>query len=489
MLFESKAEEIVKQSLKRAKDVAEINRKQSSRNRLKIYHDDWDDILNAKLKEEFTELNYKGLKLTRDTSQNILKKVVNEISLVYKRPPERIFEPKVDAYTEILENIRVNVFMKKINRYTTLLNDTIIHVPWNYKENAITKLQMITPDICTVIQNEDDPETIDALWYAVDYWDSPTVVDEQWFVFWSQEQHFLFTEGGKIEPPTDENTDMINPYGELPFVFVHNQQIDGQFWNDLTGDDLITGCVWNGKKKSLKNYYFKHASFKQPYAIGAELKLPPELRSDPSTIWTLEGKGEIGMLDLTVAFGEFDKTMLKDVNDFLATYNLSVDMFAVSPTEMSGRALKIKNQGLLDIRENQIEMYRGVEVDLFRVIAMVHNYHSTAKKINEKAKLETDFPEPEMYFDPMEKLKKDKAELEAGIISPGVFYMRYNPDVKEEEKAEEKMRENLEKYREMKDDIGLILGDMGVKSKVTEVSTPGKESKQENKDKKQDKKQ
>jgi hypothetical protein len=491
MLWQSKAEQVVRESLKRAKDIAEQSRKDAMKNRLKIYRDDWRQLLDDELAREFTKENYKGLLLTLDYSQNILKKVINEISLVYKRPPERMFEPMVEMYEEILSRLNLDVFMKKINKYMNLLNDVLIYVPWDYEAEDIAKLKIITPDCCSVVQNEDDPETIDALWYDIDWYDSPTKVKEKWYVFWSKEKHFYFSEAGEVKAPAEDNQDMVNPYGELPFVIIHRDQIDGQFWNDTGGNDLINGCLWNGKKKTLKNYYFKHASFKQPYAIGAKMKMPPEVRSDPSTIWQLEGSGEIGTLDLTAAFNEFDKTMLKDVNDFLSTYNLSVDMFAISPAEASGRALKIRNQGLIDLREDQIEVFRIAEQDLFKIITMVHNFHTTGKKINNKAKLETDFPEPEMYTDPMEKLRKDKAEMEGGIISPGTFYMRYNPDCKNEEDGEEKLRENLKKVADIKNEgFGLYLGEVAVKEKKKSPEiTADKESKQEAKDKKQDKKQ
>ena len=89
MAYISRVEFMVLQSFLKAKAREEENRKTKAGIRLAIYHDDWEDVLTARMKALFCEENWVRLRLSRNTSQNILKKVVNEVSSLYKREPAR----------------------------------------------------------------------------------------------------------------------------------------------------------------------------------------------------------------------------------------------------------------------------------------------------------------------------------------------------------------------------------------------------------------
>ena len=446
-LFKSKAGAVVLRSYMEAKKQEEQSRKERAGERLAIYHDDWDGILETILRGQFIKANYKKIKLLRNTTQNILKKVTDDISIVYKVAPTRNYNDD-ETVAEIYDYLRIDEFMADVNRYASLLNDAQIRVGWDVELQRIT-LDLQTPANTSIIQRDNYPQQAAAVYYEIEYADDqfkPQKIN----VFWSDFEHFLFDDKGNVRPPADDNPDMLNPYKKLPFVFLHMRPIPGMFWNPTGGKDLVDGTTITGMKRTLKDYLTKCQSFKQLWFRANKGDVPPEMAMDPMSAFLLTGENsEVGILDLTAQFNEMEQSMQSDINSFLATYGLSIDMFATSGEEASGKALNIKNRGLREIREKQLPIFRRVEGELFEMIRLVWNTWNPNSQIPE-IEFKIDFAELETYIEPMEKRKQALDDVKNGIISPGKYYMMFNPDVTDEEEAEARMTENLLKYKNMK---------------------------------------
>lgn len=456
-LFESKAAQVVLRSYLQAKAIEETNRKAKANERLAIYHDDWDSILETILAGQFHPDNYKKIRLLRNTTQNILRKVVDDVSVVYKVVPTRDYgeNPILD---DIYGYLDIDEFMKQVNQYAFLCKDLLLRVGWDAELAKIT-LDINTPANTSVIQRDNYPQQAAAVYYEIEYIDDQFKVEKK-YIFWSDYEHFVFTEKeiGKgmtfvAEDPTGsegKNPDMENPYQKLPLVVLHMKPLPGMFWNTSSGSDLIQATTTTGFKRTMIDYLFKHSNFKQPVITADDAdKIPKDLLMDPLTAWGLTGNATASLLDFSAAFDELDRKIQSDINATLATYGLSVDMFTISPNEASGKALQVKNRGLQEIREAQLPVFRRVEQELFEMIRVVYNTYN-AGKIPETLEFKIDFAELEAYQDPMEERKQAQWDVENGIISPGQFYMAFNPDVTKEEKAEKIMSENLAKYKNMK---------------------------------------
>ncbi len=447
-LFKSRAAATVLRSYLEAKAREEQSRKTKANDRLAIYHDDWDDILESILRSQFIDQNYKKIKLLKNTTQNILKKVVDDVSIVYKVAPTRNYNDN-ETIAHIYEYLQIDEFMADVNRYATLLNDVLIRVGWDDELKQIT-LDLQTPANTSIIQRDNYPQHASAVYYDIEYADDQFKTGKV-NVFWSDFEHFLFDEKGNVRPPAEDNPNMINGYGKLPFVFIHVRPLPGMFWNPTGGQDLVNGTTITGMKRTLKDYLMKFQSFKQLwFRVADKADVSPEIASDPASAFRLTGENaEVGILDLTAPFNEMEQSLQSDINSFLATYGLSIDMFAASGEEASGRALNIKNRGLREIREKQLPIFRRVESQLFEMIRLVWNTWNPKAQIPE-IEFKIDFAELETYIEPMEKRKQAQDDVKNGIISPGKYYMMFNPDVTNEEEAEKRMSENLLKYKNMK---------------------------------------
>lgn len=455
------AKQAVETSLLKTKWEADQARQKEAQEKLDIYMDDFKEIVEVKISELFHPDTVKRLRYHVNQSQNILKRVINEISTIYKGEAQRSLDPANTRYDEIKKVNNLDTICKKINRYTNLLNETLLKV--GFRDDQIV-FDIITPNICTVIQNEADPTKADAIIYAVTQANTRGSTKIRYH-YWSLDGDYLiFNESFQIVRKIYDSDDRtgelpLYPYIDpetkgfiLPFVISHRQEPDSNFWDQDSGRDLYNAAIMTAIKMTLFDYYFKVGSFKQMYLIGDEADMPADQILDPLTVLRASGGGDadIGVLDREVDMKQLQDAIIFQLNSIINNYGISADQWTLSIAEMSGIALRIRNMPLMEIREDQIPFYRQFERDLFKVTRIVNNAHliGKAQVISEKAEFSVDFAEIVFPEDPAAALKHATDQLKSGLISLGQFYMIFNPDEKDEKEAEKRIIENLTKIQE-----------------------------------------
>jgi hypothetical protein len=456
MAYISKVELAVLQSHLRAKEKEERDRKNKASIRLAIYHDEWREILGDELQSLFCPENWQRLKLTRNTAQNILKKVVNEVSSLYKREPARKLigpdgntiddHPIMDAVTDWTRTLQV------VNRYMNLLNDVGVVVRWD-KDLERLVLDVLTPANTSVIQRDDFAGEAAAAYWEIDgKVDTPIQAEQKRFMYWDDEQHFIFDDKGTVYDPSPngDNPDLVNSYGLRPFAFIHRTKRPGMFWDPDDGGDLIAATINAGVKRTLKDHLYLRQSFKQPWLRGQLGKgVTPAMVTDPATMLTCDVEGEFGVLDLQADFASVDGAISADVDATLGTYGLSLGQFAATE-DQSGVSLEIRNRGLREIREAQVPLFRQFESELFDRMVAIWNVESPEKQVPEGAYLSVDFAEPEVYSDPGKRRDDAEWKLKRGLISPTQFYQLFNPDA-DDETAQKAIEDNMAALAALKD--------------------------------------
>jgi hypothetical protein len=443
------AERLVTVSFLQAKWDADQARQLEAQNKLDLYRDDYEDIIKAAMKNLFHKDNYERLKYHVNQSQNILKRVVNEISMVYKVNAKRTLDKESLRYEELKKEMNFDFKLKKVNRYTNLLNELILKIG---TRGGKLVYDVLTPNICTVIQDENDPTRARAIIYSntlVNTVGSPLIE----YYYWDDMGNYQILNKDKlikkvIYAPGDYPYRDAENLPILPFVVFHRQEPDDTFWDQDTGRDLYNAAILTGVKMTLFDYYFKTASFKQIYAIGDKVDVPSGQVLDPLTVFTASGQGAaVGTLDLQIDMDKLVNALVFQINSIINNYGISADAYTLSVAEMSGRALKIKNRALLELRQDQEPLYRNAEQELFEKTRIINNAHAPRMgwgEIPGDATLELDFGEIEFPEDPKDELEFEKARLKTGIISLGQFYQHFNPDVTDEVEAEKAIIKNLE---------------------------------------------
>jgi hypothetical protein len=143
-----------------------------------MYRDAWDYQIREALRDQFIDDTYNNMKWLVTMELNPLKRIVDEISLIYKKPATRRcvdikmvandegkeIETAVDNenYELAMEDTEINAVQQSVNTYTNLINHTLQKV--EYKDGKIS-FEVINFNNCEIYTDPDDWKTIDAIKY------------------------------------------------------------------------------------------------------------------------------------------------------------------------------------------------------------------------------------------------------------------------------------------------------------------------------------
>jgi hypothetical protein len=484
---------------KRIRTGAKISDKLSVQNLIDIFRDNWGYIIRSELQAQFTEKTYKKMYWLTSQEQNIVKRVVNELSVVYKQPAERL-AVKDDSgeniiydenYQEAIKDTDLDAVMQMVNKYTNLTNQTLLKVVFR---DGKLDFDLINFNNAEIYTHMDDWRKIVAIKYFVGYVfpqkyytsDDPKKVSDQqaWITETGPLQEYSyayiytfgnedleidgteilesdarkFLKGGKIYKVSaaSDKTEVIvdekdNPYRDengdaiLPFVFCPKQYPVEELLDFTTGSDLFDLNINVALDITHLNNLKKYQSYKQPVLRVPDTKgLPPVIRTDPTEPIILqdpEGNAQAYLLDLQARIKEHQETIEKRILSVLTGYGISPQNYTMSATPESGFALKISNMGKLEAREQQLPNYLRIEKDLFDVTRAVWNHHMPGKEISEDSQLMIDFAELEYPLSPQEKMTKQAWLKQNNVITDLDIMLDNNPDLSEEQ-AKKLLEEN-----------------------------------------------
>jgi hypothetical protein len=352
----------------------------------------------------------------------IVKKAINNKSLVYKNPPERIF-PDNDTFDYAKIAPRKNTTMKVLERRTNLLGRPAIQIHWD-----VDHFEYIIHQYYTIL--EMDNYKVKKFAYEIENYGN----SERLFMYWSETENYVANAAGsklKDQGAYGVNDEMVNPYGVLPFVFTYPEEPVGTFY--VSGaDDLIDANHKVNFLLTLLNYLARSTTFKQAFVRGANLEAQ-KLEFGYNKILTLEGEGEIGLLDLTVSLTENIENIKFQIELVLSNNDLNAD-FAGEGSASSGFQLIVENIPLLSLWEDSVDVWREHERSIYEVERVVYNTNTNG---NLPDKMSVDFAEVKFPVAPAELREQDGWELEKGLTSLIRIKQRENPDANPEDiKAE-----------------------------------------------------
>lgn len=432
MIF-SQAENIVRATYQAAMLDANRDRKANAAKRLDYYHDFQADYIREQLARHFA----KPENMT-PCFVNLVRKIINQLAMVYVQDARRTVDGGTqrdqDIFQEIIRACSLGVKMKLANRYAKLLGVVMVRPVW--RNNALD-LDVICPDVLDVTCGE-TPE--DILSVMVTHYPDSGRKDEVTYGHWTPEAFKRLDYRGNV---IHEES---NPYGVIPFCAVWNRIPTDTFWTPGGEDLVVIQEAFNEKLTDLL-YILRMQGFGVGYVKG----MKGELSSvDPGTFFNLPDGGELG----------FAKTNAP-VNDALVALEFLLKQAAVSnglpasslttdPTDESGVARIAGNRELEEMRRDDVDLFRGYERRLFRLVRKVWNHHTPARQLSEKAELVVDFYDPKPSVDPDKQASVWDSLLAMGVISPVDIIMERNPDLSREE-AKARLVEIQEEQREFQE--------------------------------------
>lgn len=263
------SDEFVSEVIEEIKGEAEVTRRTLQKRRQDIYKDGGKEFLIDQIVREF---GHEALKEMRLAPINLLKKIVNKRSSIYKKAPTRTTKlPSDQALIDFyVEELKLNQIMQKANRYFTLASNTVIYtrphkgklranvVPcWLYSvvPNCYEKTKIeayifnsfieagqqtptsVVPSATGQGANLAKMENMPDSKIASD--SLPSMTDARQFIFWTATEHQTRNDKGEkvILDPEKKDEQYVNPIGRLPVVNIAKDR-DNEPWA-TQGEDMV----------------------------------------------------------------------------------------------------------------------------------------------------------------------------------------------------------------------------------------------------------
>ena len=418
---------------------APTNRLKKFALRYAMYNDNYNNQVISKLGQIYRAFAQLKLDVQINDNNNIYKQVINAISNVYSFGVDREFENEDNQ--ELYNNLRIDKVMSQANRYMNAFNDVLIQVSWDSNKEQ-PKIMLRLPHQTEVGYNQGEVEWV-AYFVEMVGKDGDT---ERW-AFWSDTEHYYVDKqnGEDKIVAVEDNEEMVNPFGVLPFVYLHNGWRDEDFFDKYTGDDLTGGTIDMAVHLTFLNHIIKTQSFKQLVGKGDNVGELLGQVLDPLSILTLTGQNtEISVLDLQSNYDQLHKVAQELANNLAISYGVSPSQFRMTSQASSGFALQMENLKLDRFTLEQQADFKMYEKELFTLIGQVSEYYGQTIA----GEMTVDFVEPNYPASQSDQLDIDIKAIDLGLTSPHKVLMRDNPDLTEEE-ARVDVDDNINARNEM----------------------------------------
>ena len=413
-------------------------------NRIKVYENDWEDILDEEIKKQFVQETAANILLMLDTSQNVFRRIIRETTTVYNEPTERSMvsgENVVDVprWDAILKELRLDLIMGEAHNLAKAGTTAFLRV-YTIPDAQRMGIEIIPSDVVQVDLSPDDKTRPVGIGYKVI--GTPKDKDRIWWVYYTADaRYFLDANGFHIgDPRADDNHDptpeeTVNRYGVIPIVPFHANAVVRMFWRQNWNRDAYKANILIGVLNTYLNFLVKTQSFKQIAFTGA--KPTKELLnaiSDPLYPLVVTGENASAqVLDLNTRLEAIDSVILGKIAAIANNYGISKDNFTISGEVASGFSLRVASRALEEIRTSDKAVCYATELGLFDVIRTINNIDFPGTPIGDEYELRWNPGEIEYPPTWEEEEKEWEFKFRHGIDDEVGFVMAHDPDIGEDE--------------------------------------------------------
>ena len=415
------AEEIIAKSVEETKLINQKNRRRWVRRMLDYYGG------NGTTRYIKNYFNSSAFQEIPPYNANFTRRFVNKMSRIYTVGANRNVNKQYEQLT-----IKKDARMKHVEKMTRLMGTVATQII--YKElNGIPYFDYRPVYYFDV--HLKDPFTPTAIMYPLlmQPEDVNFVQDLEW-AYWDESIYIHYDEDGNIIEEYEHG------YGILPFLFTHREEQIDEFFVDGANDIVDCNEQVNIAMTEMQ-LGLRFQMFGQPYMTGVDSDKRIERAGSDQIIDLPEG----AVFDIVSPKGNIESVIenIKFQVDLVAQNNHLYVQFAQDGGETpSGIALKIKDLERFEDYQDDLELWRMYEHDLYNIEREIAAYN----QITLPEKLKLDFNEPEYPKTVQDQILLDEHRLRHHMLDEVDLLMEYNKDLsrKESEKIIEKNKESRE---------------------------------------------
>ena len=354
---------------------------------------------------------------------NITKRVIDRISLVYMTPPVRTYSNELTPDYFMEKDLK----LQRLERMTNLLDGVLIKPTYRIKEDGSGCIEYdIIMDYEPIFDT--DPLNPHAIVYPIAQKAEVLDTTPEQFAYWDSENHFIFDKNGKMYTH-DDNPDMVNPYGVLPFVeCFRDGKPETDYLDTNASTDLIQTNLAINVAETNKNANIMFQSFGYLFVNGSGID-KDTMQIGQDKISFLGVDGSISIVSPPNAVPALDESIQSSYKMLAQNYHLPIS-FVEGTTAASGVALKMRNLELTDNRKSDVIRWRDIEYKLFDLEKLI----IAVEQGKDAGDLEdVDFSESIEVLNDKEQREKWDWELSHGLIDKADILMQQNPDLTREE--------------------------------------------------------
>ena len=351
-------------------------------------------------------------------SANFTKRFINKMSRIYNVGANRNVSSRYDELT-----VKKDAKMKHIEKMTRLVGTVATQVI--YRDDSEMPHFDYRPVYYFDVHMEDNPFVPTAITYPIlhnvsEVYDTRNLE----YAYWDKSIYAHYDEDGNIIDEYEHG------YGVIPFVFTHREnQIDSFF---VEGACDIVDCneQVNITMTELQ-LGLRFQMFGQPFVTGVYSDKGMKRTGSDSILDLPEG----ATFGIASPGGDIQSVIesVKFQVDLVAQNNHLYVQFAQDGGEVpSGIALKIKDLERFEDYQDDIELWRMYEHELYKVERAIAGYNG----ISLPNELKLDFIEPEYPKTVQDQILMDNHSLQNNLITQPQLMQKYNKDLSIEEATE-----------------------------------------------------
>ena len=404
-------EQIIAQSVKEAKLQNQRERRNLIRRMLNYYGGSnteqyIDPFFNSAAFQEIPPYN-----------ANFTRRFINKMSRIYTVGANRNVSPQYDQLT-----IKKDARMKHVERMTRLLGTVATQVI--YKESHGIPHFDYRPVYYFDVHLE-DPFTPSSIMYPIlMHTDDISDTSKLEYAYWDNELYIQYDEKGNILEEYEHG------YGIMPFLFTHREEQIDEFFVDGAMDIVDCNEQVNIAMTEMQ-LGLRFQMFGQPFMTGVDSDKRIERAGSDQILDLPEG----ATYNIAAPQGDIQAVIenIKFQLDLVAQNNHLYVQFAQDGGETpSGIALKIKDLERFEDYQDDIELWRMYEHDLYHVEKHIAEYNN----IRLPEMLGLDFNEPEYPKTVQDQILLDEHRLKHHMINEVDLLMSYNGDLTQDEAAQ-----------------------------------------------------
>jgi len=403
------------------------------------------------LREQLSPDSY-ATAMERVAPINVFKKANEKLSTLYVEDPVRKTELEsdqelVDSYT--MEG-SINTFMEDLNKGFNAYKWSVIELYEN-NNNGVEQRVLPSHQFLPYSDDKKNPLHITAIIkFMGEYKKVPAgrvrekTVRRYWI--YTATEFMAIDSDGELIPEDMAESEGINPYGVIPFIFVSKSRYLLVPMPDE--DDLKMSILFPVLLTDL-NFAAKFLAHSIFYGIDIDAD---NLKLSPDAVWIFKSdadgkKPEIGTIKPEVSIEEVVGLAKEQIEAWLDTKNIKAGTAGkVGSSNMASGLSKIVDEADTSVaRKSQEKFFKKVELEFWKTLSTMHNKLIEARMItNKKAFSETSdlvvsvtYQEQLPIVSRSAQIAELKLENEAGFKSKQTAIKQLNPELTPEEIEEE----------------------------------------------------